>query len=281
MLCTEFILHNIEISQINDHALSYVHHTKDPRVCPTGSPVQCCPSLSREELYLPTTHTEKENRSFIELCSGQQVKYASARALTKTDMQSRGRGSRGLMKELMNLSVGLETQGNPRLWVRIPALAGSVHDWGETLEQGTEPPTAPRALQCRLPTAPGVCALGWVKCREHISLLIILCIIVYVTNKAHLSLICNLYLYHMRHANLFHTSYCLASTHQTLTHQHILAKRLKHTSTFKWPKALFSSDAPIMIFRGRFRYRFFSSKLADSDSDFFPFKQPTRNNERF
>ncbi len=34
------------------------------------------------------------------------------------------------------------------------------------------------------------CALGWVKCREHISLLIILCIIVYVTNKAHLSLIC-------------------------------------------------------------------------------------------
>ncbi len=31
---------------------------------------------------------------------------------------------------------------------------------------------------------------GWVKCREHISLFIILCIIVYVTNKAHLSLIC-------------------------------------------------------------------------------------------
>ncbi len=39
-------------------------------------------------------------------------------------------------------------------------------------------------------TAPCVCALGWVKCREHISLLIILCIIVYVTNKAHPSLIC-------------------------------------------------------------------------------------------
>ncbi len=32
-------------------------------------------------------------------------------------------------------------------------------------------------------TAPGVCVLGWVKCREHISLLVILCIIVYVTNK--------------------------------------------------------------------------------------------------
>jgi len=88
------------------------------------------------------------------------------------------------------LSVWLETRGNPRLWVRIPALAGSVHDWGETLEQATEPPTAPRAPQCWLPTAPGVCALGWVKCREHISLLSILCIVVYVTNKAHLSLIC-------------------------------------------------------------------------------------------
>ncbi len=34
-----------------------------------------------------------------------------------------------------------------------------------------------------------VCALRWVKYREHISLLVILCIIVYVTNKAHLSLI--------------------------------------------------------------------------------------------
>ncbi len=30
-----------------------------------------------------------------------------------------------------------------------------------------------------------MCALGWVKCREHISLLVMLCIIVYVTNKAH------------------------------------------------------------------------------------------------
>ncbi len=72
---------------------------------------------------------------------------------------------------------------DPRLWVRISAPAGIVHDWGETLDQGTEPPTAPRAPQCRLPTAPSVCALGWAKCREHISLLVILCIIVYVTNK--------------------------------------------------------------------------------------------------
>ncbi len=28
-----------------------------------------------------------------------------------------------------------------------------------------------------------VCALGWVKCREHISLLVILCIIMYVKKK--------------------------------------------------------------------------------------------------
>ncbi len=75
---------------------------------------------------------------------------------------------------------------NLRLWVRISAPAGIVHDWGETFEQGTEPPTALRAPHCRLPTAPSVCALGWVKCREHISLLVILCIIVYVTNKAQL-----------------------------------------------------------------------------------------------
>ncbi len=72
---------------------------------------------------------------------------------------------------------------NPRLWVRISAPAGIVHDWAETLEQGTEPTAAPRAPQCRLPTDPGVCALGWVKCSEHISLLVILFIIVYVTNK--------------------------------------------------------------------------------------------------
>ncbi len=32
-------------------------------------------------------------------------------------------------------------------------------------------------------TAPGVCELGWVKYREHISLLVILCIIVYVEKK--------------------------------------------------------------------------------------------------
>ncbi len=55
------------------------------------------------------------------------------------------------------------------------------------------------------------------------------------------------------------------------------------SSEYLVPSMVKNSDAPIMIFRGRFRYRFFSSKLADSDSDtdFFSFKQPTRNNERF
>ncbi len=84
-------------------------------------------------------------------------------------------GSHGLMDRALDL--------DQKLWVWISAPAGIVHDWGETLEQGTEPPTAPRAPQRWLPTAPGVCALGWVKCRAHISLMVILCIIVCVTNK--------------------------------------------------------------------------------------------------
>ncbi len=40
--------------------------------------------------------------------------------------------------------------------------------------------TAPSVCVCPLPQ---VCVLGWVKCREHISLLVILFIIVYVTKK--------------------------------------------------------------------------------------------------
>ncbi len=99
---------------------------------------------------------------------------------SKWKSQSSRQGSRGLMDRALDLKPEV-TQG---CVVRIPAPAGIVHDWGETLEQGTEPQTAPRAPHSRLPTAP----LGWVKCREHISLLIIRCIIVYVTNKAHLSL---------------------------------------------------------------------------------------------
>ncbi len=44
-------------------------------------------------------------------------------------------------------------------------------------------------LSEQFPTAPSVCVLGWVKCREHISLLVILCIIVYVTKKYIISVI--------------------------------------------------------------------------------------------
>ncbi len=62
------------------------------------------------------------------------------------------------------------------MWVRIPALTGS-------------PRLLPGRCTVGCPLLQ-VCTLGWVKCREHISLLIILCIIVYVTNKAHPSLIC-------------------------------------------------------------------------------------------
>ncbi len=43
-------------------------------------------------------------------------------------------------------------------------------------------------------TAPSVCALGWVKYREHISLLIILCIIVHMTNKKKMNYK-NIYIY--------------------------------------------------------------------------------------
>ncbi len=46
--------------------------------------------------------------------------------------------------------------------------------------------TAPGVCVCVcvcVSTAPGVCMFGWVKYREHISLLVILCIIVYVTKN--------------------------------------------------------------------------------------------------
>ncbi len=62
------------------------------------------------------------------------------------------------------------------MWVRIPVPTGS-------------PRLLPGRCTVGCPLLQ-VCTLGWVKCREHISLLIILCIIVYVTNKAHPSLIC-------------------------------------------------------------------------------------------
>ncbi len=65
-------------------------------------------------------------------------------------------------------------------WLTSALFHLQYHDWGETLEQDTEPPTAPRTPQHKwLPTAPGVCsrcvcvhycvcALGWVKCRAQI-----------------------------------------------------------------------------------------------------------------
>ncbi len=49
-------------------------------------------------------------------------------------------------------------------WITSALFHLQYHDWGETLEQGTEPPTAPRAPQQYV----CVCALGWVKCRAQI-----------------------------------------------------------------------------------------------------------------
>ncbi len=77
---------------------------------------------------------------------------------------------------------GLLVDG-PIKWMRMLRQEVSTTEV-RPLSKAPNPQLLPR--QCRLPTAP----LGWVKCREHISLLIILRIIVYVTNKAHLSLIC-------------------------------------------------------------------------------------------
>ncbi len=77
---------------------------------------------------------------------------------------------------LMDRVLDLKPEANGRLWVRIPAPTGS-------------PRLLPGRCTVGCPLLQ-VCTLGWVKCREHISLLIILCIIVYVTNKAHPSLIC-------------------------------------------------------------------------------------------
>ncbi len=57
------------------------------------------------------------------------------------------------------------------------------------LSKAPNPQLFPGPPLSRLPTAPSVGAVGWVKSREHISLLVILRIVVYVTNKAHLSLL--------------------------------------------------------------------------------------------
>ncbi len=60
-------------------------------------------------------------------------------------------------------------------WITSALFHLQYHDWGETLEQGTEPPTAePRAPQQYGCPLPQVCvyycvfALGWFKCRAQI-----------------------------------------------------------------------------------------------------------------
>ncbi len=76
------------------------------------------------------------------------------------------------------LSVGLVTRGcgfKSRLWQELSTTEV------RPLNKAPIPQLLPgcRSDSC---TYPSVCALGWVKCRAHISLLVILCIIVYVTN---------------------------------------------------------------------------------------------------
>ncbi len=69
------------------------------------------------------------------------------------------------------------------------SLGLAYHDWG-ALEQSTEPLTAPQAPWRGCPLLRVRMHLGWVKCRDldYISLLIIPCIIYYVTNKETLNI---------------------------------------------------------------------------------------------
>ncbi len=70
------------------------------------------------------------------------------------------RGSRGLMYGVLDLWPG---------GVGLSLCSGkTVLGWGGTLGRGAEPPTALWVPHRQLPTAPGVGALGWVECREHI-----------------------------------------------------------------------------------------------------------------
>ncbi len=91
-------------------------------------------------------------------------------------------GSRGLMDRALDLKPEV-TQGCgfvSRLWQEVSTTEV------RPLSKALNPQLLPgrRSVGCPLLQ---VCV--WVKCREHISLLVILCIIVYVTNKAHLSLL--------------------------------------------------------------------------------------------
>ncbi len=70
------------------------------------------------------------------------------------------RGGRGLIYGALDLWPG---------GVGSSLCSGeTVLGWGGTLGRGAEPPTALRVPHRQLPTAPGVGALGWVECREHI-----------------------------------------------------------------------------------------------------------------
>ncbi len=92
--------------------------------------------------------------------------------------------SRGLMNRALDLKPEV-TQGcefESRL--RQEASTTEVRPLSKAPIPQTAPVPGRRKVGCPL------LQFGWVKCREHISLLIILCILVYVTNKAHLSLIC-------------------------------------------------------------------------------------------
>ncbi len=68
------------------------------------------------------------------------------------------RGGRGLVYGVSDLWPG---------GVGLSLCSGkTVFGWGGTLGRGAEPPTALQVPHRRLPTAPGVGALGWVVCRD-------------------------------------------------------------------------------------------------------------------
>ncbi len=93
------------------------------------------------------------------------------------------RGSRGLMDRALDLKPEV-TQGcefESRLWQEVSTTEV------RPLSKAPNPQLLPGRRNVGCPLLQ-VCV--HFKCREHISLLIILCIVVYVTNKAHLSLIC-------------------------------------------------------------------------------------------
>ncbi len=107
------------------------------------------------------------------------------RGKKRLDRKSFLLGSRGLMDRALDLKPEVTQGCGFESWLRQEVFTTEVRPLSKALN--------PRLLPGRnvgCPLLQVVCALGWVKCREHISLLIILCIIVYVTNKAHLSLIC-------------------------------------------------------------------------------------------